>query len=112
MNESDTNLFEKTFEIKEISIVGSCHECGRSGIKLWRKTHTYPAEGDILCAKHLKMYDSWPYSVLPDHRIKNGVSYVPAVPMTGCDDSDGNVLYWGYSSVPKDAADTWYSLDE
>ena len=86
----------------------SCHACGRSGVKLWRKSHGYPEKGDLLCSKHLKKYE-WPPS---DCRKHNGVSFVPAVIMTGEEDTDGKVMYWGYTSVPEDAAKEWYTLEE
>ena len=90
---------------------GVCHECGRSNVKLWRKSHGYPNQGDILCSKHLRNCD-FPLHESDQRINNNGIGFVPALPITGEEDDNGNIIYWSYGVVPKDAADNWYSLSE
>lgn len=59
---------------------GACHECGRSGVKLWRKSHGYPNQGDILCSNHLKKLRP-PFNH-SDQRMYEGIAFVPAVIIT------------------------------
>lgn len=91
-----------------------CHKCGRSGIKLWRCSGGYPYQGQLLCNRHLETAgEGW-----PEHRRGPGVSsnttisYVPAIVITGSEDSNEKVMFYPITDVPEKAANAWNALPE
>ena len=92
-----------------------CHECGRSGIKLWRSSE--PQQGQLLCNEHLE-----PNGLdRPELRCGPGVpsnimvSYVPAVVITGGENgnkTNPGILFYSITDVPEDAANIWRALPE
>ena len=85
----------------------SCSQCKKSGIKLWRKSHTFANCIELVCAK----------CAVPDIEVDEdgraerddfgktdqiGGWLVPAVPVGD--------TYWGYTSVPSQDVEWWRKL--
>lgn len=76
-----------------------CHDCGATGVKLWRPSHTFVENVELRCRE-----------CSLDREGKQGHGdaiggLVPAVPT-----EDGET-FWGYSSVPLAGVVWWYRLD-
>ena len=87
-----------------------CHKCKRSGIKLWRRAQSfqidltcYACSGDKRPIDAQGYVDSPFFPGVKTDQLCN--SLVPAVPVDGESDT-----YWGYTSVPQDAAQRWRAL--
>jgi len=92
-----------------------CDDCGATGVKLWRKSHTFADYTQLLCAKCTGKLQKEDISTLDeDGMIISSIKgigktdnigwYVPAIPVPGDD------TYWGYTSVPPDGATWWRKL--
>lgn len=75
-----------------------CSHCGAAGVRLWRQSHVFLERVQLLC---LACAESNTGHFLKHDQIGE---LVPAVPTP-----DG-LSFWGYTSVPQDAVDWWYSL--
>lgn len=79
-----------------------CNRCNRKGIRLWRKYQTFLEHQCLLCVDCAEECENRKLGV-PYGGDQIGW-YIPAVPTI-----EDNT-YWGYTSVPQDGVDWWYSL--
>lgn len=96
-----------------------CTKCGAEDCKLWREYQIFANLTDLYCVKCACIVEKKDINnVTPEGRIKTDPKYscrvdettdqigwlVPAVP------TEENDAYWGYTSVPQDKVNWWYSL--
>lgn len=77
-----------------------CTNCGNDRCKLWRQYNLPASEIELLCV-YCAQSSQGVFLDLPKHGDQIG-GLVPAVP-------HGDT-FWGYTSVPEDAAEWWKSL--
>lgn len=82
-----------------------CSTCGMEGVKLWREYNTFLDHQKLYCLscglkKNIKEIKKSKLRI-PSDQIWD---IVPAVPTEEGD------TYWGYTSVPQDGVNWWYSL--
>lgn len=80
----------------------ACCNCGRSGVKLWRKYQT--SDTSLLCLDHFDAKDQSDVRAGlrgKAHSIGWWVAAVPAIGKEG---------FWGFTSVPENGVAWWDSL--
>jgi len=77
-----------------------CLGCGAHGVRLWRQYQTVASCIELLCRSCAET-DQGEQLQPGSDQIGN---LVPAVPVDGS--------FWGYTSVPKEGVEWWYSLSE
>jgi hypothetical protein len=90
----------------DMRIVYACNSCAATCTKLWREYQTFLNHSKLLCSECLEREIGRP---LPAKSFTSGEAidwWVAAVPS-----ADMRTM-WGFTSVPKDRCDWWYSLPD
>lgn len=88
-----------------------CDNCGKKNVRLWREYQTIASCTSLTCQSCSIIREKKECFVEDDGRMRDDLGYsdqigwlVPAVPTEEGD------TFWGYTSVPQEGVDWWYSL--
>ena len=103
--------------ISNVPVNYFCHECNKTGVKLWREYNTFADQTALLCAKHaatnqnkdISNMDSKGKFIDKSYKYETGKCdqigwFVPAIP------TEDEESFWGYTSVPQDGVEWWWNL--
>lgn len=85
-----------------------CGKCGAQNVRLWRRYQVFLEDQDLFCVECAEEDQGRMSNLLTDGQRGEGDQIgwlIPAVPT-----ADGTDSFWGYSSVPQEGVEWWYSL--